>query len=213
MIATDTPVIPILSRNDAIDKGAKRYFLGAPCPHGHTAEHYVITRRCVVCAQIDKKKWIEKYPDRQKATQASHYKNNTETYKNRSAAWRAAHPDKTYPRSKRDTKRERELERLRHKDNPEPFRVRTRNRRAARKKLGGTHSATDIVSILKMQKNRCAYCRAKFASSAREVDHIKPIVLGGTNDPKNLQILCRPCNRSKSGRDPIVFAQSRGMLL
>jgi hypothetical protein len=28
-----------------------------------------------------------------------------------------------------------------------------------------------------------------------------------------LQLLCRPCNLSKSARDPIEFMQERGMLL
>ncbi len=31
-----------------------------------------------------------------------------------------------------------------------------------------------------------------------ELDHIVPISRGGTNDPHNLQTLCRPCNQAKS---------------
>lgn len=30
-----------------------------------------------------------------------------------------------------------------------------------------------------------------------EIDHIKPVYLGGTNDIKNLQLLCHRCNRKK----------------
>jgi 5-methylcytosine-specific restriction endonuclease McrA len=33
------------------------------------------------------------------------------------------------------------------------------------------------------------------------VDHIKPRSLGGTNDPDNLQTLCRKCNIGKSNKD------------
>ena len=33
-----------------------------------------------------------------------------------------------------------------------------------------------------------------------EIDHIVPEFLGGTEDPGNLQLLCRPCNRSKGWR-------------
>lgn len=32
------------------------------------------------------------------------------------------------------------------------------------------------------------------------VDHIVPVVAGGTNDFDNLQTLCRPCNSSKGAR-------------
>ena len=32
------------------------------------------------------------------------------------------------------------------------------------------------------------------------VDHITPVVAGGTNDLDNLQTMCRPCNSSKGAR-------------
>ena len=35
-----------------------------------------------------------------------------------------------------------------------------------------------------------------------EIDHIFPILHGGTNDPENLQVLCRPCNRKKWAHKP-----------
>lgn len=41
----------------------------------------------------------------------------------------------------------------------------------------------------------------------------KPLARGGTNQRTNLQLLCPPCNLSKSAKDPIDFMQSRGFLL
>lgn len=35
-----------------------------------------------------------------------------------------------------------------------------------------------------------------------EIDHILPIALGGTSERFNLQLLCRPCNRSKGCKHP-----------
>ncbi len=35
------------------------------------------------------------------------------------------------------------------------------------------------------------------ATTMLEIDHILPIARRGTNDPANLQVLCRPCNRKK----------------
>lgn len=34
-----------------------------------------------------------------------------------------------------------------------------------------------------------------------EIDHIRPVVDGGTNDPQNLQLYCLSCNRKKAGED------------
>lgn len=47
----------------------------------------------------------------------------------------------------------------------------------------------DVLSI-----GLCALCGAtEFLS----IDHIKPVLLGGTNDRENLQCLCRSCNSRK----------------
>jgi 5-methylcytosine-specific restriction endonuclease McrA len=36
---------------------------------------------------------------------------------------------------------------------------------------------------------------------ATEVDHIRPVCMGGTDEPDNLAPICRPCHLSKSGRE------------
>lgn len=43
----------------------------------------------------------------------------------------------------------------------------------------------------------CAHCGRKIRKDDVDVDHIMPKSKGGSNDPRNLQILCRSCNRSK----------------
>ena len=87
-----------------------------------------------------------------------------------------------------------------------------RNRRARQKNNGGSHSLADIRELIAAQRNRCAYCRVKLGS-AYHVDHIVALARGGSNDKRNLQILCAPCNQSKSSRDPIEFMRSKGRLL
>ena len=44
---------------------------------------------------------------------------------------------------------------------------------------------------------KCAYCGS---TDNLQIDHIKPIARGGTNDFDNLQILCKSCNCRKSDR-------------
>ena len=50
------------------------------------------------------------------------------------------------------------------------------------------------------QKGRCPHCKGQFAIDEMEGDHIKPWHEGGKTDPSNLQMLCRDCNRRKSGK-------------
>jgi len=47
---------------------------------------------------------------------------------------------------------------------------------------------------------RCRECGATNKETQLEVDHIKPVSKGGTNNSYNLQTLCKKCNRSKYTR-------------
>jgi 5-methylcytosine-specific restriction endonuclease McrA len=96
--------------------------------------------------------------------------------------------------------------------NPDKVRVYDRNKRARRRSAEGRHTAADIDRIRKAQKDRCAYCRSKLDGKGH-VDHIKALARGGSNWPRNLQLLCVPCNSAKSASDPLDFARKRGKLL
>lgn len=207
----------VISRAEARAAGLKRYYTGKPCPHGHRAERWVVIGRCVVCADISKKAWIASNPERAKACKAAHYQANATEYKARAKKYAEDHPDKakTYRASRKpqDPQRRRALEAARRKADPERFRSRVRNHRALRKAAQGTHSKNDVLSIMSNQKSKCAFCRVSLKRRRWEVDHIIPIAQGGSNGRRNLQILCLHCNRSKSARHPIDFAQANGRLL
>jgi 5-methylcytosine-specific restriction endonuclease McrA len=97
--------------------------------------------------------------------------------------------------------------------NIEKVRAYKRNRKAKKRANGGSHSGDEISEILRLQKGRCAYCRVELDSTTQHVDHIVPLIRGGINDRKNLQVLCEPCNLRKGCRDPIYHAQTLGLLL
>jgi ATP adenylyltransferase len=64
--------------------------------------------------------------------------------------------------------------------------------------------ATTRYMILKRDKI-CQLCGNTKNDAPLEVDHIMPRSKGGSNDPKNLQTLCRPCNQGKSNLDDTDF--------
>ena len=47
---------------------------------------------------------------------------------------------------------------------------------------------------------KCAICDEKLQRKY-EVDHIKPLASGGTNDIDNIQLLCKSCHKEKSQRE------------
>lgn len=108
--------------------------------------------------------------------------------------------------------RERERSREYRKANPDKLKAIRSNVEGRRGGAEGRHTLADIRRILKAQKGKCAYCRVAVGENYH-VDHIVPLSRGGTNWPRNLQILCAPCNLTKNARDPIAYAQSLGFLL
>jgi rubredoxin len=55
--------------------------------------------------------------------------------------------------------------------------------------------------ILKRDNYRCQMCGVTAKDGATlEIDHIYPVSKGGTNEPDNLQVLCRDCNAGKGAQ-------------
>ncbi len=52
--------------------------------------------------------------------------------------------------------------------------------------------------IIKRDKRTCQYCGREPPEVKLEIDHIKPVSKGGTNEPSNLITSCRDCNRGKT---------------
>lgn len=62
--------------------------------------------------------------------------------------------------------------------------------------LPGRHIARDVRQrVWQLYGGRCAECRS---DQYLEYDHIIPHSKGGTNEEKNVQLLCRKCNLTKS---------------
>ena len=51
--------------------------------------------------------------------------------------------------------------------------------------------------LMRRQDNTCVYCGHRRTARTLDIDHMTPVVRGGSNDPSNLQVICRPCNQRK----------------
>jgi hypothetical protein len=54
--------------------------------------------------------------------------------------------------------------------------------------------------VYEKQEGICKACKEKFELNEMEADHITPWHKGGKTDEKNCQMLCKECNRRKSGK-------------
>ena len=134
--------------------------------------------------------WAKENPERVSENIKKWNKANPGRGAERTARWKKRNPDKA----------------------TESSRASSRNRRAAKRKSEGHHTAADIARIMEQQRGRCAYCPRSIRKS-RHVDHIKPLSKGGSNWPRNIQLTCGPCNLKKNAKDPIEFARSIGKLI
>lgn len=145
-----------------------------------------ISNSCKECAVARANDWYKANRERAAATRSAYYVANAEAVRLMQRRWCAANSERAAA-----------LKRL---------------RRARVSGAEGWHTAEDIRRIRLVQKDRCAVCRMALRGKGH-VDHIIPIVLGGSNWPKNLQLLCAQCNMKKNRKHPIDFMRSRGFLL
>lgn len=134
-----------------------------------------------------------------------HYSKNKRSYDARSKDWRLKNKSKTSVICKKWASL-----------NPEKVLEKSRNRRSMEAGAEGKHTAADVRAIFNNQRGLCANCHAKLLKSGKQkfhVDHIMPLVLGGSNWPSNLQCLCPTCNLSKGAKHPDTWAQQHGRLL
>lgn len=79
-----------------------------------------------------------------------------------------------------------------------------------------TISKTLRFEILARDGFQCLYCGRGSPAVALQVDHFKPVAVGGTDDPSNLVTACEDCNQGKSDRTlcaagaVVILSKDRG---
>lgn len=186
----------LISRDAARSIGAKHYNNGRPCSVCDGTSRYVSDRGCVKCTKARSTARVAENPDALAVRKA----------------WYAINPG--YQRNWYAENADRERARIKAKRlaDPSKFIVHSNARRARKVAAEGVYTCDDLANIRKMQKDKCAYCRVGLMGKGT-VDHIHPLSKGGSNWPKNIQLLCTSCNCAKNAKDPIDFVRSIGRLV
>ena len=199
---------PIVSRAEALEKGLRRYFLGTLCDHGHVSQRQTSNKECRTCSILRGRQRV--LSDEYKAGRKAY----AEANKERINAHRRAKLLEQGPKRNAGVQRWAQSEKGKAwwRAYAETKRAIVRNRRAKQRASEGQHTPEDIADILRLQRGKCAYCRTGIRSGYH-VDHIVAIANGGSNDRRNIQLLCPPCNMHKNAADPIAHAQRIGLLI
>jgi 5-methylcytosine-specific restriction endonuclease McrA len=217
----------VISRREALSQGLSYYFTGKPCKHGHVSQRRTNSRICMDCQRDYESKNREKRReknrkyrlkniDKLKGSYRDYYRKNRDILSAKNKRYHSENLEKIAERKSKNRSEnpEKFAESYRRwaKANPIKVAVKARNRRAVIKMCGGTHTPSDIELLLNKQGKKCVGCNADLRLGYH-VDHIMPLALGGSNDRKNLQILCPKCNLKKQAKHPIDWARENGRLV
>lgn len=174
-------------------RGDLHYARGKSCKHGHEDRWFVSNGICVQCSLERCKRWIGARPGYEAKAARRRRAVDPTGHRAEVSRWARKNRKKANETAKRWAARHPELAR-------ERGRAYVAMRRTRIASNGGSFTTEDITDLHHKQRGKCAACGKK--TTRMEIDHILPVVLGGSSDPFNLQLLCLPCNRSKGRKHP-----------
>lgn len=202
----------VISRQEALSLGFRKYFTGKICKNGHLSERRVYNSACIQCCKIATKQWHLREPEYARAQDRKFKLRNREKLNRISKLRYAENKDKYCAISRYRYSQNIEIERAKSREwvsrNLEKVRTRAKislSKRRARKTLaGGFHTEADREMTWLNQRGQCSYasfgffwCERFLTRTNAHWDHKVPISKGGTDCAENGQYLCRSCNLRK----------------
>jgi 5-methylcytosine-specific restriction endonuclease McrA len=162
------------------------------CTYQKTQEWAVANRQR---SREIKDSYVQRNPERNRESKTRYYR--TEHGRAKNKAWKSEHREQINARN-------RELFAAKH----EPMLARLERRGAREAQSEGRFTKRDKQRLFAEQGGKCAGCGSDLAG-VYHVDHILPLVLGGTHWPENRQILCPTCNHQKGTKTPEEWDQMK----
>jgi hypothetical protein len=209
----------MISRKEAQQAGATRYFTGEPCKHGHIAERLVSTRTCVACHVATQREYRRTHPEAVSATEARRHAKHRDKRLAKSKAWQQSHPEQCIAWSTAWAEANPERKRAINKAwrianapkvradlvawraaNPEHVRAKGlfyRNQRRAAQ-LQRTPAWADFKKIEEVYQDAREF---REAGIEVDVDHVIPLqgdLVSGLHVHQNLRVCLSSVNRAKS---------------
>lgn len=190
-----------------------------PCRYGHGGERWTVNGQCTECGR-ERQRAIKRVrdPEERKRAYTKYFSKpgNMARQVERTRKWRQRNKEKSdqiqrawYLANKR---KHAEKSASWSRANREKTREYWHRRRARKRANGGDHTADEILALADHQRWKCVACR-KSIRRKYHIDHIEPLILGGSNAIENIQLLCPVCNCRKGGKHPIDWAREIGRLL
>jgi 5-methylcytosine-specific restriction endonuclease McrA len=153
------------------------------------------------------RRWRAKNPEKHRATDKRQREKHRDKVLERTRSWRERNRDhvkkyqKSYEAARRDKAKVCARAARWFKENPEKALAQCHKRRARVLGAEGFYTPEDIQKILADQNGLCVGINCgKDISKRFTIDHIIPLVRGGSNWPANLQLTCKSCNCKKGKR-------------
>lgn len=188
------------TREEAKRVGAKYYFTGVPCAHGHTA----LRKTKGACVECLKKEWARASVER-----AEYFKeyNKLEKTKDRKNEWYLNNKEKVVAAANAQPRHiKNEYNRTWKANNRDAVRASTRNRR--RKHRDATPKwLTRAEKSTMRQIYQIAITSSKLTQQPYVVDHVVPLRgkdVCGLHVPWNLQVMSQEDNLKKGGTVPNI---------
>lgn len=170
--------------------------------------YYLANRQHLLAVQAEHRK---ANPEERKAHDATYRARNADKVLAAKEAYRVANLEKVKASKKRwrleNKEKMQEARATWERNNQAKKRVYRENRRAREKNAIGAVSPEIVARLMLEQAGKCVVCSIDLIRY--EIDHIIPLVLGGTHEDHNLQLLCITCNRSKGRKRMEQFLRER----
>ena len=189
MHTTDLPK----TRKEAQDSGAKYYFTGEPCKHGHIAPRKT-KGSCVECLKVE---W-----EKANTTRADYFReyNKSEAGQKAKRKYYEANKENVIARAQARTDEDKRRYKKNHKiNNPDMYKEMTSLRRR-RFRDATPRWLTDVQKMEIRLKYRLAIELSRLTGERHAVDHIIPLhgeTVCGLHVPWNLQVLTQKDNLLK----------------
>lgn len=144
-------------------------------------------------ARIKLREWRNNNIDRARATDKAWRERNIEKSRERGREFGRKSYKKYYSEMMADPKRKARRR--------ETARKTEKLKNGRRRAMGfGSHSWDEWVSVVAMAGNKCLKCGIIGTPESLSIDHVIPVIKGGSNFITNIQPLCFSCNSSKGAK-------------